>query len=76
MKLTAITDSYNCQVKLTVEQFLKLEQLDFLGVVQPALEAQGADDIEYDGHFGPFVFFTVQNEREAQDVAGELGSLL
>lgn len=70
------TLSYNMSISLSVKAFLFLESLDFLGVVQPALKEAGASEINYDGHFGPHVFFTVENENDAKKVLTVLEKLL
>lgn len=76
--LRAQITQYGCCITLSVEQFLELEKLDSLDVVFPALQQAGAvrDTIEYNGHFGPVVFFEIEADKNPQQVAAALTELL
>lgn len=63
-------------VPLTVEQFQHFEKFDFLNVVKPLMEAEGASEIEYNGHFGPNVFFTVERQFYISSVKRVIAELL
>ena len=69
-------EGYNCSVDLTLSEFWKLESLDYLEVVCPALEKLGAIKIEYNGHFGPNVFYTAGSEAQCQAIAEEIKKLI
>lgn len=75
-KLTFEVSCYQCTIELTVEQFLKLEKLDYLDYVIPELKKLGGYDIEYNGHFGHNVFFTCDNIEEAQKITEAIEAML
>lgn len=75
-KLNFEVSRYQCTVELTIEQFLQLEELDYLDYVMPELKKVGGYDIEYNGHFGPNVFFTCDNLEDAQKVTEVIESML
>ena len=75
-KLTFEVSRYHCTVELTVEQFLKLDELDYLDFVMPELKKVGGYDIEYDGHFGTNVFFICDNLEDAQKVTERIEIML
>jgi hypothetical protein len=56
--LSLDVESVNYSIELSIEQFEKLEGVDFLDIVLPRMKKAGAGDVEYNGHFGPNVFFT------------------
>ena len=62
MIMKATITSVNVCVEMTVEQFKRLDRLDFHSVVFPQLSILGAYEVEYDCHFGPNCFFTCQSE--------------
>lgn len=68
MEVTVVARSY-C-VELTLEQYLSIEALDAVHEEKDAatlydlLSASGADHIEYNGHFGAAIFFTLPDERQ------------
>lgn len=66
-------------VPLTRDEFAKLKDDDpayYLDVVMPRLQKRGAMDIEYNGHFGANIFFSVDTQEEIVGVIDELESLL
>ena len=75
-RLTFEINRYQCSVELTIEQFKKLEEIDYLDVVMPRLEQLGASDIEYNGHFGAAVLFTCEDMQSAQKVTQAIEDLL
>ena len=75
-KLTFEINRYQCSVELSIEQFKKLDEIDYLEVVMPMLEKLGASNIEYDGHFGAAVFFTCEDMQSAQKVTQAIEDLL
>lgn len=75
-KLTFEINRYQCSVELSIEQFKKLDEIDYLEVVMPMLEKLGASNIEYDGHFGAAVFFTCEDIQSAQKVTQAIEELL
>lgn len=76
--LRAEITQHACCISVSVEQFIELEKLDSLEVVFPALEKAGAvkGTIEYSGHFGPNVFFDIENGKDPQQVARALSALI
>lgn len=66
---------YICRVAITRKQYDRLEENNteeyYLDVVCPTLEALGAWDIEYNGHFGLWVFFNCKPGQE-QIIATEI----
>lgn len=68
MEVTTIARSY-C-VELTVEQFLAIEALDEAhekkgaAILCDLLGSMGAQLIEYNGHFGAAIFFTLPDELQ------------
>jgi len=51
--------SINYCIELPAEDFLAFwKKLDYTDEVGPAMHEAGAMNIEYDGHFGPNIFFT------------------
>lgn len=75
-RLTFEINRYQCSIELTIEQFKKLEEIDYLDVVMPMLEKIGASDIEYYGHFGAAVFFTCEDIQSAQKVTQAIEELV
>jgi hypothetical protein len=70
--------SLQCRAALTLEQWDRLDALDYLTVVAPKLETAGAvrGSIEYNGHFGRNIFFTVDTREEGESVMEALETLL
>jgi len=68
MEVVTIARSY-C-VELTLEQFLAIEALDDAHEAKNAatlydlLTAMGAQHVEYNGHFGAAIFFTLPDELQ------------
>lgn len=68
MEVVTIARSYCAE--LTVEQFLAIEALDAVHEEKNAatlcdlLGAMGAQQIEYNGHFGAAIFFTLPDELQ------------
>lgn len=68
MEVNTVARSYCAE--LTVEQFLAIEALDEVHEKKGAatlcdlLGAMGAQQIEYNGHFGSAVFFTLPDELQ------------
>lgn len=60
MSLKLHNMSSNYCIAMKPGQLLKLESLDFLDEVKPALTAAGAEQVEFSPHFGPNVFFTAK----------------
>lgn len=75
-KLTVEVTAYKCRIELSIEQFEKLEEIDYLDIVMPQLGKLGAYDIEYSGHFGAAIFFTVETMKEAKQVTKKIESML
>lgn len=75
-KLKYEVTGYNCCVELSIEQFKKLDKMDYLDFVMPALEKLGASDIEYNGHFGAAVFFHAENLDDAKKVTDKIEEML
>ena len=75
-KLKYQVTGYQCQIELSINQFKKLDKMDYLDVVMPALEKLGASDIEYNGHFGAAVFFHVENLEDAQKVTEKIEEMI
>lgn len=75
--LRAQITGHSCCIDVSVEQMLKLLDMDGQEV-SAALENAGADkgSIEYDGHFGPHVFFDIDEGKDPQPVAAALQELL
>lgn len=67
---------YNICVELTDEEWKALDSMDYLGEVQTPLENAGATKIEYNGHFGRNVFFTVASTTDARAVTDRLMGLI
>jgi hypothetical protein len=67
-----------CSIELNKKQWNKLNKIDYLEVVSPALEKAGAlrDTIYYNEHFGRALFFTADSEIDAQNVTNALDVLL
>ncbi len=64
-------------IPLSVEQFLRLEKDDpefFLDVVNPTLGKLGASNIEYNGHFGPNVFLSVEDESKLPPILEKIAA--
>lgn len=68
--------SYQCSVELTVEDFKKLQKIDYLEVVMPKLGNFGARDIDYNGHFGAAVYFTCDNLQKAKEITEEIEKII
>lgn len=75
-KLKYEVTGYQCCIELSIKQFEKLESIDYLDVVMPKLEKLGASDIEYDGHFGSYVYFHVHTQEEAQKVTEKIQEMI
>jgi RNA binding exosome subunit len=75
-KLKYQVTGYQCYIELSINQFKKLDKIDYLDVVMPALEKLGASDIEYNGHFGAAIFFNTENLEDAQKVTDKIEELL
>jgi RNA binding exosome subunit len=67
---------YQCHIELSIEQFKKLESIDYLDVVIPTLKKLGASDIEYNGHFGAAIFFYAENLEDAQKITEKIEEML
>ena len=54
-----IEDSRNYHIEITADQFLKLVEItdDLSPNIFERLEKQGADQIDFNGHFGPNIWF-------------------
>lgn len=67
-----------CSIELSEAQWNKLQELDYLDVVNPALVEAGAwsGTVEYEGHSGMFLYFTADNPTDAEKVARKLEELL
>jgi hypothetical protein len=68
------TSSYNMTVTMTVEEFTRFSAHDF-SKAEAKLLALGASEIDYDDHFGPHVFFTVEKEEQGRKVMEALRKL-
>ncbi len=66
---------YSLCIPLSIEQFAALEEVDYLDAVLPALQKLGAEEIEYDGHFGSAVFLSVDSIGKADAVVAEVRRL-
>jgi RNA binding exosome subunit len=75
-KLKFEVTGYQCNIELSIEQFRKLESIDYLDVVMPTLKKFGASNIEYNGHFGAAIFFTTDNLKDAQKVTEKIEEML
>ncbi len=66
------------QVPLTILQWKKLDSLDFLDDVLPKMEAIGIEgrSVEYNGHFGRFIYFRAPVEVTESDILKVLRDLL
>jgi len=53
--------SRNYRVEITIDQMMKLMVIDYDDVA-PQLIELGADDIDYNPHFGPGIFFRAEAE--------------
>lgn len=68
MEVTTIARSY-C-VEVTIEQFLAIEALDDahekkgVATLCDLLGSMGAQQIEYNGHFGAAIFFTLPDDLQ------------
>lgn len=75
-KLKYEVTGYQCSVELSLKKFNKLETIDYLDVVMPTLQKLGAENIEYNGHFGAAIFFTTENLEDAQKVTDKIEEML
>jgi len=75
-KLKFEVSRYQCAVELSLEQFNKLEELDYLDFVMPELKKVGGYDIEYNGHFGAAIYFTADSLEDAQSVTEIIEKML
>lgn len=73
MKLEICNINY-C-IPLTLEQFEKLSKLSYLDDVYPAMRDAGASTIDYDGHFGPNIFFNAE-KSDAKNILAVVKELL
>lgn len=73
--LTADISSSNYNVELGITLFNKLESIDFFDIVNPSLEKAGASDIEYNGHFGDYIYFRAHPSK-LDNIMGTLNHLL
>lgn len=70
MEVVTIARSYCAE--LTVEQFLAIEALDDIHISKGAatlcdlLGAMGAQLVEYNGHFGAAIYFTLPDDLQDQ----------
>lgn len=68
--MEVVTIARSFRVDLTLEQYLSIEALDAVHEEKDAatlydlLRASGADLIEYNGHFGAAIFFTLPDELQ------------
>jgi len=69
-------DRIECSLPLTEGDYEALEAHDYLDVVLPLLESKGADNVEYNGHFGSTIFWRCENEKEAREIVDAIFSLL
>lgn len=69
------TLSSNYQYDLSLEHFKKFCKLDYF-LVKKQLEAVGATNIEYDGHFGASIFFSTETKKQARGVEMAIKKLL
>lgn len=75
-QLTFEVSRYQCSVELSILQFKKLEEIDYLDFVMPELKKVGGYDIEYNGHFGAAIYFTADNLEDAQKVTKSIEKML
>ncbi len=70
MSFTTEKVSSNYTIEVTVEQMLAILARDNESATEDCLHTQLAridgieDTVEYDGHFGPFVFVTIRDEED------------
>lgn len=76
--LTATKLNTQYAIDLSNDEMLKLLKLDYLDQVCPPLEKLGADDIDYDGHFGPCIFFRLgeSNKKNLKKIIKVVEKLL
>lgn len=69
---------HECCIELDKDQWSRLEKLDFLDVVNPALVKVGVlnGTVEYDGHFGSNIFYTVDADADQSAIVQVLTDLI
>ena len=75
-KLNYEITGYQCCIELSIKEFEQLEKIDYLDVVMPKLENLGATEIEYNGHFGSYIYFHVNTQEEAQQVTEKIQEMI
>jgi hypothetical protein len=68
--------SIMCKLPLTDSDFNALVAIDYLDVVLPLLVSKGAENIEYNGHFGSNIYWQCDTEKEATEIIEAIMSLL
>jgi len=78
MKLKATVTEISFSVKLTKKQWETLDDLDFSTEVSRPLQdaCQSRIDIDYDGHFGRFFYFTCGSFEDTKMVLSVLSQIL
>ena len=74
MKAEKISTTY--QVEMTIEDYKAFNKNDFLDVVMPRLAVLCATDIEYDGHLGAMVQFSIEPDKSTGLVVDEIAKLI
>lgn len=69
---------HECCIELDKDQWGRLEKLDFLDVVNPALVKAGVlnGTVEYAGHFGSNIFYTVDVEADQAAIVQVLTDMI
>ena len=73
--LTFEVTKHSCVIPLTLRQMNKLLKIDSL-YIHYEMQFIGVSEVEYNGHFGPNFFFSVDKLELAQEVADRLTAIL
>jgi len=78
MGLTYEISRIQCAVELNSSEWIRLNDLDYLDIVNPALVKEGALDstVDYNEHFGSYLYFAADNEIDARKVTKKLEQIL
>ena len=69
---------YKVEVEITIEQFETLDDLHHRDVIDvfDRLERLGAYNIKWNGHFGPYIFYDIDNKDDIGNIEREINAMI
>ena len=75
MKLKPEVESANYSIELSIPIFSAIDD-DFSGYLEEMLSWDIVSELNYSGHFGPYIFFTSETLENAEDFARKLTAMI